>query len=86
MPRIDDAYSILWRYFQSSLFTAKILIYETRDDHDDHGIQTRIVSRVLLRVGQSILLNSFSTQLTIINVQPTSVNPTSDPTNLFLPM
>lgn len=43
------------------------------------------VSRVL-RVGQSILLNSFSTQLTIINVQPTSVNPTSDPTNLFLPM
>jgi hypothetical protein len=24
------------------------------DDHDDHGIQTRIVSRALLRVGQSL--------------------------------
>ena len=29
------------------------------DDRDDHGIQTRIVSRVLLRVGQSTLLENF---------------------------
>ena len=34
-----------------SLFTTNILIYETTDGHDDHGIQTRIVSRVLLEVG-----------------------------------
>jgi hypothetical protein len=30
-----------------------ILTYKTTDDHDDHGIQTRIVSRFLLRLGQS---------------------------------
>ena len=64
--------------------------YETTDDHDDHGTQTRIISRVLLRVGQSILFkpshSASSTRLTsTINTQPTGVKPTSDPTNLFLP-
>ena len=43
-------------YQTSFFFTTNILIYEMTDDHDDHGIQTRIVSRVLLRVGQSTLL------------------------------
>ena len=65
--------------------------YETVDDHDDHGTQTCIISRVLLRVGQSILfkasLSASSTRLTsTINTQPTGVKPTSGPTNLFLPM
>ena len=50
MPRVDDDYSILWRYLPDISFT-NILIYETTDDHDDHGTQTRIISRVLLRVG-----------------------------------
>lgn len=45
--------------YQTSLFTTNILIYEMTDDHDDHGIQTRIVSRVLLRVGQSNFLEHF---------------------------
>ena len=32
----------------------QIYLYMRRtDDHDDHGIQTRIVSRVFLEVGQS---------------------------------
>ena len=64
------------------------------DDHDDHGIQTRIVSRVLLRVGQSTFcfkksIYSFprlQLGLILFNVQPSGVNLTSDPTNLFLPM
>ena len=89
MPRIDDAYSILWRYVTdiSFFFTTSILMYETTDDHDDHGIQTRIVSRVLLRVGQSTLPSSSSIWLTtIINAKPTGVKPTSDRTNLFLLM
>ena len=55
-PGIDDDYSILWRYLPDISFTSNILKYETTDDHDDHGTQTRIISRVLLRVGQSILL------------------------------
>jgi hypothetical protein len=60
-------------------------VYELTDDHDDHGIQTCIVSRVLLRVGQSTFSQkeTFSpTWLTLlINAQPTGVKPTSDPTN-----
>jgi hypothetical protein len=62
MSRIDDAYSIRvlssWRYLHVSdisfLFYNKLYlyIYETTDDHDDHGIQTHIVSSVLFRVGQ----------------------------------
>ena len=54
MPRIDDTYSMLWRYPDPSLFLQQIYLYETTDDLDDlddHGIETRIVSRVLLRVG-----------------------------------
>ena len=62
-------------------------MYETTDNHDDHGIQTRIVSRVLLRVGQSTLPSTSSIWLTtIINAKPTGVKPTSDLTNLFLLM
>jgi hypothetical protein len=33
-----------------------IFTYETTDNHDDHGIHTRIVSTVLLRDGQSTSL------------------------------
>jgi hypothetical protein len=65
-----------------------ILIYETTDDHDDHEIQTRIVSSVLLGVGQSTFtyfLLHIPTWLTLlINAQPTGVESTSDPTNVFL--
>ena len=54
MPRVDDAYSILrWYALAGLFFSADIFMYETDDHHDDHGIQTRIVSRVLLRVGES---------------------------------
>ena len=57
MSRIDDTYSILWRYLPDiSFYNRYTYIYETTDDHDDHGIQIRIVSRVLLRVGRSIYL------------------------------
>ena len=45
--------------YQSPLLTTKTYLYEMTDDHDDHGTQIRIVSRVLLRVGQSILLKAF---------------------------
>jgi hypothetical protein len=87
MPRIDDAYLILWRYLPDiSFFTTNILIYETTDDPDDHGIQTRIVSRVLRRVGQLLYFSITSIWLTTINTQLTGVKPTSDPTKLFLLM
>ena len=45
-------------------------MYETIDDHDGHGIQTRIVSKVLLKVGQSTFtfcLPHFEFWLTAIN-------------------
>jgi hypothetical protein len=58
------------------------------DDHDDHGIQTRIVSRVLLIVGLSFSLKkAFSPtwltllQLEVIDAQSTGFKPTSDTTN-----
>jgi hypothetical protein len=54
MRGIDDSHSILWRYLPDIFVTSYTYIYETTDDHDDLGIQTRIVFRVLLRVGQSI--------------------------------
>ena len=92
MPRVDDTYSIFWWYVTDlSSFFQRIYLYETTDDHhDDHGIQTRIVSRVLLRVGQS----TFTLEPFVFNLahncqcsfQPTGVKPTSDPTNLSLPM
>ena len=90
MPRIDDAYSFLWRYLPSIPFLQQIYLYtyDTKDDnHDDHGIQTRVVSRVLIRVGKSTSLKEFpSTWLTTINVQLSGVKPTFTATIMIFPM
>ena len=70
-------------FFYNKLY---LYIYITTDDHDDHGIQTRIVFFLGLPselVGQLLLIFRLPICLTLlINVQPTGVKHTSAPTNV----
>ena len=58
-------------YCQTSRLLQMYLSESPDDHHDDHGIQTRIVSRILLRVGQlTFLLKYFFHFFNLVHCHP----------------
>ena len=88
MPRIDDAYSILWRYVTDIIYIQQIYLCMRRQ----MTMMTTESKRALFLGFFSELVSRFlpSTSsiwlTTIINAKPTGVKPTSDRTNRFLLM